>query len=230
MTTQTSYTQKAWTLDDLFRDRKQATRHSRESMTGIEFESHLGELSPISAQRLLSRVRQFETITAACTGIQLRRAGVFPDTQDQAHRHLLQGRSVQRRTDTVSSFAPVWKRWTRPQRGPPVDVWEITYWLETLRLFKPHTLTEAEEKIINIKDTTGVSALQTLYDLITNRYTFTIEIDGEPKSLTRDALMTYAYHPDGDLRAKAYQELYRVSEMTGRSLDSVPDAGTRQAK
>lgn len=32
------------------------------------------------------------------------------------------------------------------------------YWLETLRRFRPHTLSEPEEKIINLKNVTGQSA------------------------------------------------------------------------
>ena len=84
------------------------------------------------------------------------------------------------------------------------------YYLEEMRNFKPHTLSEAEEKIINIKDVTGAGALITLYDAITNRYVFKLEVDGEVQELTRGALMAYAQGPDADLREKAYQELYRV--------------------
>jgi oligoendopeptidase F len=87
---------------------------------------------------------------------------------------------------------------------------DYRYWLEEMRHFKPYTLTEPEEKIINIKDTTGFSALSTLYDTITNRYVYKIELDGEQKELTRDALMVYARHHDPKLREAAYQELYRV--------------------
>ena len=79
-----------------------------------------------------------------------------------------------------------------------------------MRHFKPHTLSEPEEKIINIKNVTGASALNMLYDSITNRYTFKVEVDGEDKELTRGELMVYVRQPDPDLRAAAYQELYRV--------------------
>ncbi len=56
---------------------------------------------------------------------------------------------------------------------------DYRYWLEEMRHFKPHTLSEPEEKIINIKNVTGFSALNNLYDSITNRYTFKMEVDGE---------------------------------------------------
>jgi oligoendopeptidase F len=60
-----------------------------------------------------------------------------------------------------------------------------------MRKFKPHTLSEPEEKIVNIKNVTGSQALQRLYDTITNRYVFKLEVDGEVKELTRGELMVY---------------------------------------
>ncbi|MGB9585885.1 MAG: M3 family oligoendopeptidase, partial [Anaerolineales bacterium] len=87
---------------------------------------------------------------------------------------------------------------------------DYRYWLEEMRHFKPHTLSEPEEKIVNIKDVTGVQALRNLYDAITNRYVFHLEMDGEVKELTRGQLMVYARDPNPDIRAKAYQEMYRI--------------------
>lgn len=87
---------------------------------------------------------------------------------------------------------------------------DYRYWLEEIRHFKPHTLTEAEEKIINIKNVTGYNALITLYDSITNRYSFMIEVDGQKKEMTRGELMVYVRKHDPELRKAAYQELYRV--------------------
>ena len=91
-----------------------------------------------------------------------------------------------------------------------VGTGDYRYWLEEMRHFTPHTLSEPEEKIINIKDVTGSSALQNLYDTITNRYSFRLEAEGEVRELTRGELMVYVYSPDPDLRARAYQELYQV--------------------
>jgi len=84
------------------------------------------------------------------------------------------------------------------------------YWLEEMRHFKPHTLSEAEEKIINIKNVTGVNALVNLYDTITNRYVFRVELDGKIRELTRGELMVLARDARPEVRAAAYQELYRV--------------------
>ncbi len=87
---------------------------------------------------------------------------------------------------------------------------DYRYWLEEMRHFKPYTLTEPEEKIINIKDVTGARAVNNLYSTITNRYVFRLEVEGEVKELTRGELMVNVRSHDPALRAAAYQELYRV--------------------
>ena len=86
----------------------------------------------------------------------------------------------------------------------------LNYYLISLRRFKPYTLSEPEEKIINLKDVNGFEALVKIYEILTNGYTFNLEVDGEVKKLTRDGLTQYCYHPFAQERAAAYQELYRV--------------------
>ena len=87
---------------------------------------------------------------------------------------------------------------------------DFRHFLEEMRLFKPYTLDEKSEQIINIKDANGINALLTVYSLLTNRLEFTLEVDGETKTLTRGELMSYVYSPDPAMRAAAYQEVYRV--------------------
>jgi oligoendopeptidase F len=87
---------------------------------------------------------------------------------------------------------------------------DLKYFLESIRRFKPHTLSEKEEKLLALKDPNGIDALVGLYEMITNRFSFSLEVDGEKKSLTRDELTSYYYNASADLRASAYRELYRV--------------------
>lgn len=87
---------------------------------------------------------------------------------------------------------------------------DLRYHLETIRRFKPHTLSEPEEKIINLKNTTGRSAVNTLYDLLTNSLTFTLTINGRRKTLTREQLAVYVRSPKATVREAAYRELHRV--------------------
>jgi len=104
---------------------------------------------------------------------------------------------------------------------------DYRYWLEAMRLFKPHTLTEAEEKIINIKDVTGNKAIMNIYDSITNRYVFKLNVDGEEKELTRDGLSVYIRHQDPAVREAAYKELYRVYGDDGLILGQMYQALVR---
>jgi oligoendopeptidase F len=87
---------------------------------------------------------------------------------------------------------------------------DMKYSLESIRRFKPYTLSEVEEKLLNLKDVNGIDALVNLYEMITNHFTYTLEVDGEKKTLTRDQLSSYFHNPSADLRRAAYQELYRV--------------------
>ena len=108
-------------------------------------------------------------------------------------------------------FSLWWKSLTDDEAKPfQARSGEFEYYLQKMRNFKQYTLTEPEEKIINIKDVTGASALQTLYSSITNRYTFKIEIDGEEKEITQGELLGNVFSPDPDLRERAYRELFRV--------------------
>jgi oligoendopeptidase F len=86
----------------------------------------------------------------------------------------------------------------------------LRYHLETIRRFKPHTLSEPEEKIVNIKNITGRSAVHSLYDVVTNAFTFTLTLNGTRKTMTREELTSYLRHTQGRLREAAYRELYRV--------------------
>jgi oligoendopeptidase F len=86
----------------------------------------------------------------------------------------------------------------------------LRYHLETIRRFQPHTLSEPEEKIVNIKNLTGRSAVHSLYDVVTNSFTFTLNVNGKRKAMTREELSSYLRHTQGRLREAAYRELYRV--------------------
>ncbi len=98
---------------------------------------------------------------------------------------------------------------------------DYRFYLEDLRRTKPFTLDEASEQIINLKDADGMSALITVYTMMTNRLEFTLTIDGEIQTLTRDALMSHVYSPDPDRRAAAYAELYRVYENEAKILAQI---------
>ncbi len=214
----TAYTQTRWDLADLYpaadspeleatftqlRDQVQAFAALRPQLT-----------ESITTADFLALIRKLEAID-----YQASRLGGFAhlqfagDTQNQKAVALL-GRVEQFLAGLMNEtlFFSLWWKGISDQTAERLmaESGDYRYWLEEMRHFKPHTLTEPEEKIINIKDVTGISALTHLYDAITNRYVFKMEVDGEVREMTRGELMVYARHADPDLRAKAYQQLYQV--------------------
>jgi oligoendopeptidase F len=187
------------------------------------FEKQRENLSPdISEETFLGMVRQLEEITHLFNRL-YGYAGMWfdEDTQNQVAQ-TLKARvqqfmaSLQNRT----LFFELWWKGLDDDQAERLmfQAGDYRYWLEQMRHFKPHTLSEPEEKVINLKNVTGSQALINLYDAITNRYVFKVEVDGEVKELTRGELMVYARHHDPDLRARAYQELYRVYGENGNIL------------
>lgn len=87
---------------------------------------------------------------------------------------------------------------------------DASYWLQDIRNAKPFTLSELEEKVLNLKNVNGRQAFDTLYDTIVSRYKYIIEIDGDLTEINREQLQSYYRSPDPKMREAAYRELYRV--------------------
>ena len=149
------------------------------------------------------------------------------DTQNQAAL-AFQGKIEQLTTEAQNRvlFLSLWWK-TLPEASAarltassPAD---LRYYLSRQRKERSHVLTEHDEKIINIKNMNGSNALTTIYAMLTNKYKFNLSINNgdEKRELTRDALMTYVRNSDEDLRARAYQELYRVYAEDGMVLAQV---------
>ena len=82
---------------------------------------------------------------------------------------------------------------------------KYNYYFETIRKNKPYTLKENEEKIVNIKDNTGISALNNIYNIFTAKFEF--EFQG--KTHTQEEMITYVRSEDPKIRKEAYHILKR---------------------
>ena len=81
---------------------------------------------------------------------------------------------------------------------------EYRHYLEALRRFKPHTLSEKEEQILNQKHLTGSEAFEQLYQELTGSLRFRLGVDGEERELTDGEIMALLRHSDRDLRERAF--------------------------
>jgi oligoendopeptidase F len=224
-----SYQQTRWSLQDLL-----------PAIEGPEFDQLLASLEEAVSELEASRdklsagipIEEFQRLLTLVERISAlaRRVGYYgglwfsEDTQNQ-EALAFRGRGQKLLTDVQNRtlfFDLWWKELEDEEAGRLLDAsGKNTYYLETLRRFKPHTLSEPEEKVINIKDVNGIDALLTVYEMITTGFTFKVEIDDEVKELTRDELMVYARDPRPEVRAAIYQEQYRVYGEQGTILGQI---------
>lgn len=85
---------------------------------------------------------------------------------------------------------------------------ELHHWLARLRAHAPHTLSEPEERVFNLKNLTGRSAWSQFYTEYTSRLRFRVTVDGEPKELNDPQTRALLRHPDPAVRREAHAALY----------------------
>lgn len=78
------------------------------------------------------------------------------------------------------------------------------------RRYRPHKLSESEEKIVNEKDNTGRRAFGRLFTEMISSISFPIEQDGSVQELTMSELLALLHRADRTLRAQAMETLYEV--------------------
>ncbi len=82
-----------------------------------------------------------------------------------------------------------------------------SYFLEKLQKARPYALREEVEQAINLKDSTGKSALLQLYHQIRDSFTYELPIANEVRVLTEERLRDLFYSPNREERRAAYVTL-----------------------
>jgi oligoendopeptidase F len=229
-----NYTQTSWSLKDIFSGGKEEVESAFAQLEAIvaDFETRRSALRvgmPFDEfQTMLRSLEQLQELGYRLYGYAS--LGFSADTQDQSFLTLMSRvEQFMAEMDNRTLFFSLWWKGLEESEAARLmqDAGDWVYWLEEMRHFKPHTLSEPEEKILNIKNVTGSSAIEHLYDTLTNRYTFKLEVNGESKEITRGELMVYVRQADPDLRARAYSELYRVYGSDGALLGQMYQALAR---
>lgn len=213
-----TYQQTRWSLADIFKDPQgleveQTIEALEQTTTAIEALRPLlsPDISETNFTRLLAYYERFAELAHRLGGYG--QLWFSEDTQNQDALAMM-GRMEQRLTDAQNRilFVSLWWKALDDETATRLLAYagDMRYSLVQERLFKDFTLSEPEEKIINIKDINGVNALMTLYDMMTNKFVFEIEAEGEVKKLTRGELMIYVRDSCPELREAAYKELFRV--------------------
>jgi oligoendopeptidase F len=97
------------------------------------------------------------------------------------------------------------------------------HYLASLRRYRPHTLTETEEKILNERDNTGRNAFGRLFSEMTSSLAFTLERNGKKEELNLSQILSLLHDPDRALRQRAMETLYEGLSQHGQVLTFVYD-------
>jgi len=206
-----------WSLQDLLPGGVEQLENNLDQIEACvqKIESYRKHLTDDLAQNdfldLLHSVESLRELTAVVGGYTYLRYA--ENTQDSAALSLRDRiEQILTEVDNRTMFFSLWfKSLPDVTAGRYISIaGDLHYYLESLRRYKPYTLSEPEEKIINLKDVNGCQALVKIYEILTNGFTFNLEVDGKVKKLTRDGLTQYYHHPSAAVRAATYQELYRV--------------------
>jgi oligoendopeptidase F len=217
------YELSAWDLSELLPDTQESTITARVSALEANVQKFVARRDELNAEmepaKLVEAMQHGEEILE-----QIYTLGAYgslwfsADTQSPAaltYRNRMQ-QTLTQLQNRILFFELWWKSLDDDEAAallPNAEQFpDYRFYLQDIRRTKPYTLDEKSEQIINVKDANGIDSVITLYSMLTNRLQFTIEVDGEEKTLTRDALMAYVYSPRPELREAAYKELYGVYE------------------
>ena len=178
---------------------EQTWRGAMPDMTGPRLSEALLELGEID--NLLSRVHSYASLRKAA------------DVTDEENRDLSAAveQGVVQVLNALRFFELEWLALEDERAAELAAAPEVAadhHYLESLRRFRPHTLSEPEERVLSERDPAAVSAWQTLFGQTTS----TIEVpfdggEGEEQH-TVDRLLAYVHDPRRDVRRGALETLY----------------------
>lgn len=165
-----------------------------------------GEITP---DEFLTAVEEIEQIYTGAHKAAMYADLVFSvDTAEPAHGALVQRTSEQvtQVQNALLFFDVEWRQADddfarRILAHPPLA--RYAHSLAHERVFAPHTLSEAEEKLDAEKRLTGISAFQRLFDERTSRLRQTVTVDGERQEMNETEILALLYHGDRGVRRRA---------------------------
>jgi oligoendopeptidase F len=182
-----------------------------------------------SAQHLLAGVQAMESMMDAAYRLSAYSRLLYAaDTTKDAHRALMQ-RVEEALTAIQNKILFFDLEWLAVEDAAAErlvsDPLLATYrhHLASARRYKPHTLSEPEEKLMNDKDLTGISAWQKLFTEFTSSQKYSIEIDGQVRELNQSEILTLMRRPDRTLRQRAHETFFGTLEKNSAVLSFIYD-------
>ncbi|MBI1921809.1 MAG: M3 family oligoendopeptidase [Geobacter sp.] len=204
--------------DDFRRGREEAARFR---------EQYRGKVTDLDAQRLHAALVEYESLEELLAKPQLYAYLLFAaDSENSANKRLSQrasefGNEMSRELlffDLEIIQLPD-DRFAALAASPELTGYR--HHLESVRKFRPHTLTEREESLLKLKNLTGVEAFTRLFDELSASLRFTMELEGEEREMTGEELLGLLHHPDAGVRERAFSIFLQRHEEHGIVYSSV---------
>ncbi len=177
-----------------FSDKYRSLFASPDALTAAGLKEALEEYERIA--ELMSRLGSYAGLLTAA------------DTADDAYRRLedrLQQQLVERENQ-LTFFELGWLAVDdKVAEGLIADPLLANYrhHLAAGRRYKPHTKSEPEELLLNQKSLTSRTAWTTLFDEFVASLEYTLDYNGQKRTLTQPAILALSYEPDRELRKAA---------------------------
>jgi oligoendopeptidase F len=163
----------------------------------------------INAPTLLKAVRELESISERIGKLLSFAYLVFAaDTAKPEHGAFLQ--KIQEKATEARKylmfFELEWVALSEPKARKLIGDRRLSryrHFLEQERKYKPHRLSEPEEKILDEKANTGSRAFKRLFDEVLNNIRFKVRLDGKVQSLSETETLALLYDPDRAKRKAA---------------------------
>lgn len=145
------------------------------------------------------------------------------DTQNPKHGALLQS-ALERHTQIKQHLLFFDLEWmdlpdeTAQKLINAPEVARYRHYLEKARLFRPHKLSEPEEKILELKANTGTRAFQRLFSELVSGLTVQIGRGKTAQKLTLDQALTKLHEPDRTVRKNAAKAITQTLRSNARVL------------
>lgn len=211
-----------WNLDDIYKKSQTQERVEKYKKSVEKFVSYEKELTEnISPERFIELVKKYEQLSLEAH-ILSQRPGLesVEDITDPVLRKQEQelNSMFTQEGNKLLFFMHFFKDISDEKAKKIISVaGRYKYFLESARKAKPYMRTTQEEKIINLKDLSGDSALSSIRDIVVGNLTF--EFQG--KQITESEIRSHCLSEKEDERQEAYNSLMKVYEDNKEILGEV---------
>lgn len=225
-----------WDLSDLFRshddpaiDASLSACHARAERFAERYRGTVGVPDGPAPDHLLAAILELEALQT-----DLERAGAYAgllyasDTTRPEHRDLRE--RIEQRLTAIGNLVLFFElEWLEVPDGTAASLIDhevlagYRHFLRQLRRMRPHTLSEAEEQLLNERDNTGPRAFGRLFTELTTSLGFPFQRNGREERLTLSEILALSHEPDRSVRQRAHHALFDVLEQQALVLTFVYD-------